>query len=68
MRLGVVLALVTWLPLVILAAIEGVLFEGAVKVSFVASLAAHVRFLVAIPLLFVALTSGDHGIPRSAMA
>lgn len=54
LRLGVVLALVTWLPLVILAAIEGVLFEGAVKVSFVASLAAHVRFLVAIPLLFVA--------------
>jgi hypothetical protein len=53
-RLGIVLAFMTWLPLLILAAIEGVLFVGAVKVSFMASLSSHVRFLVAIPLLFVA--------------
>jgi hypothetical protein len=53
-RLGIVLALVTWLSLLILAAIEGVLFEVAVKVSLVASVASHVRFLVAIPPLFLA--------------
>jgi hypothetical protein len=53
-RLGIALALMTWLPLLILAAIEGVLFAGTVKVSFMASLSSHVRFLVAMPLLFVA--------------
>src|SRR5262245_61035956 len=53
MRLGVFLAPVTWVPLLLLCAAQDVLFTGAV-VPFSRSLGTHARFLLTVPLFFVA--------------
>lgn len=47
------LAAFTWLPLLVLSGVEGVLV-GGVALPFLHDLAAHVRFLVAVPLLVLA--------------
>jgi hypothetical protein len=52
-RLGVILGLVCWVPLAVLSALQGVLTSGA-TVPFYGSLGTHARFLVAVPLFFVA--------------
>ena len=52
-RPGLAIALLTWVPLALLAAIDGGLYEGA-PISFSQSIGTHVRLLVAIPLLFFA--------------
>jgi hypothetical protein len=49
-RLGVVLGLVAWVPLMGLAAVQGIGSDQ--DVSFLTSINTHVRFLVAIPLAF----------------
>jgi AcrR family transcriptional regulator len=46
-----VLALLAWLPLLVLTALEGHLLGGRVAVPFVRDVDVHVRFLVALPLL-----------------
>jgi hypothetical protein len=51
---GAALALVTWIPLLVLSAAQGVAVDGNVTVPFLKSVSAHLRFLVAIPLLFAA--------------
>ena len=51
--LGAVLALVAWIPLMVLALLEGRGSGQEAAVSFLASISTHVRFLVAIPLAFV---------------
>jgi len=56
--LGAILALVTWLPLLILAAVDGTLMGGRM-VPFLPSIGTHVRFLVAIPLFFIAEAAFD---------
>jgi hypothetical protein len=48
------LALLAWLPLLLLAALEGNALGGAAAIPFVYDLQAHARFLVALPLLIVA--------------
>ena len=48
------ISLFAWLPLLVLAALEGRLFEGLTSVPFLLDLEVHVRFLVAIPLLIAA--------------
>jgi hypothetical protein len=45
-RTAIILALLTWLPLLVLSLIEGLAFGGA-KIPFLYDLAAHARFLVA---------------------
>ena len=50
----VVVALVAWLPLLVLAAIQGNLLDGGVAVPFLLDVDVHVRFLVAVPLLVAA--------------
>ncbi len=50
----VVISLVTWLPLLLLAAASGTLLDGNVAVPFVKDLEVHVKFLVALPLLVLA--------------
>jgi len=50
-RVAVVLAAVTWLPLLILAAIEGVAWGGAVQVPLVRDFLPYGQLLVAIPVL-----------------
>ncbi len=52
-RFGLVAALITWVPLVVLAAFDHVLLGGA-TVPFSRSLGTHARLLGAIPLFFVA--------------
>ncbi len=50
----VVIALLAWLPLLILSAIEGHLWGGTVAVPFLRDLEVHIRFLIVVPLLVIA--------------
>jgi len=52
-RIVVILSL-TWLPLLVLSIVEGRAWGTAVRVPFLLDVEAHVRFLVALPLLVVA--------------
>jgi hypothetical protein len=53
-RRVVAITLFTWLPLLMLSAIDGNLRDGAIKIPFLYDVAVHVRFLIALPLLMVA--------------
>lgn len=48
-----VLALLAWLPLLILSAIEGHLWYRNVAVPFLLDLEVHIRFLIVVPLLVI---------------
>lgn len=50
----IVLSLVAWLPLLVLAAVEGNVWGNSVAVSFLKDVEVHIRFLLAMPLLIVA--------------
>jgi len=50
----IVIALLAWLPLLVLSAIEGNLLGGGLSVPFLLDAEVHIRFLVAMPLLIVA--------------
>jgi hypothetical protein len=47
-------ALVCWLPLLVLSALQGQMLGGSVAVPFLLDVNVHVRFLVAMPLLIAA--------------
>ncbi len=49
-----VISLIAWLPLLVLAAVDGRLLDGSVAIPFLLDLEVHIRFLVAVPLLIVA--------------
>lgn len=53
-RRVVVIALVAWLPLLLLSVIGGHALGGTIKVPFLYDIEAHVRFLIALPVLVVA--------------
>jgi hypothetical protein len=53
-RRAVLFMLVTWLPLLVLSALQGVAIGGTVKVPFIYDFAASARFLIAGPLLIIA--------------
>ena len=48
-----VMAMVTWLPLLLLATLQGVAFGNKVELTFLKDFALHIRFLVLIPLFLV---------------
>jgi hypothetical protein len=50
----IIIALLAWLPLLVLSAMEGWALGGTVAVPFLLDVEAHARFLVALPLLIVA--------------
>jgi hypothetical protein len=50
----IVIALLAWLPLLLLSAVDGQLLGGNVAVPFLLDAEVHIRFLVAMPLLIVA--------------
>ena len=52
-RRMLVLPAIAWLPLLVLSAIEGVAWSGT-KLPFLADIAVHARYLLAIPLLVAA--------------
>ncbi len=51
-----ILPLIAWLPLLVLSAIGGQLLRGNVATPFLLDLEAHIRLLVALPLLII----GEH--------
>ena len=50
----ILFSLLTWLPLLVLSALEGKAFGSGVGVPFLLDLEVHARFLVAVPLLVAA--------------
>jgi hypothetical protein len=52
-RTAVALAAITWIPLLVLSLVDGVAAAGR-QIPFLSDLAAHVRFLVALPVLILA--------------
>jgi len=50
----VIIALLAWLPLLVLSALEGQLWAGSTRVPFLLDLEVHIRFLAVVPLLIVA--------------
>lgn len=52
-RTALILMALTWLPLLVLCLLEGLAFSG-VKVPFLYDIAAHTKFLLAIPVLVLA--------------
>jgi hypothetical protein len=46
-----VITTITWLPLLLLSVIEGHALGGSVTISFLRDIEAHVRFLIALPVL-----------------
>jgi len=50
----VVIALIAWLPLLLMSAFQGQLYGSSVSVPFLLDIEAHIRFLVAMPLLILA--------------
>jgi hypothetical protein len=53
-RRVIALALITWLPLLVLSIVEGHARGDSVKVPFLLDVDVHARFLLALPLLIVA--------------
>lgn len=53
-RRVVVIALFTWLPLLLLSAIDGQAWTGTVAVPFLRDAEVHICFLFALPLLILA--------------
>ncbi len=49
-----IIALIAWLPLLVLSALEGNLLGGGAAVPFLLDVEAHLRFLVTLPLLIAA--------------
>lgn len=50
----IIIAMITWLPLLVLSALEGQMRGGSAAVPFLLDVEVHVRFLVALPLLIIA--------------
>ena len=53
-RRVIVISLFTWLPLLLLSIVSGEVVDGAIKVPFLYDVDAHIRFLLALPLLLIA--------------
>jgi hypothetical protein len=53
-RRVLVITCVAWVPMLLLAAFEGHALGGAIKIPFLPDIEAHVRFLVALPILIAA--------------
>jgi len=53
-RRAAFLALLTWLPLLILSLVQNVAFAGPVTLPFLWDFTVHVRFLICVPLLIIA--------------
>jgi hypothetical protein len=53
-RRATVAAAITWVPLLILSALQGRAIGHSVPISFARDISAHCRFLLAVPLLLLA--------------
>ena len=59
----IVIALFAWLPLLLLSALQGQMLGGSIDVPFLFDMEAHIRFLVALPLLIVAESEVSRRLP-----
>ncbi len=53
-RRVLVISLIAWLPLLLLSAVGGSLVGAAIRIPFLFDVEAHVRFLIALPILVLA--------------
>jgi hypothetical protein len=51
---AIIIALLTWLPLLVLSAMQGLALGGSIKIPFMYDITVSVRLLLALPLLIVA--------------
>jgi hypothetical protein len=51
---AIIIALLTWLPLLVLSAMQGLALGGSIKIPFLYDITVSVRLLLALPLLIVA--------------
>jgi hypothetical protein len=56
---AVLFALVSWLPLIILAGIQGSAIKGDLEQSMLLDFSSHARFLIAVPLFIVGEVAAD---------
>src|SRR6266481_3391407 len=61
-RRALMITLFAWLPLLFLSILEGYGFGGPIQIPFVRDIEAHVRFLIALPLLIGAEVTVHHRI------
>src|SRR5512136_2397226 len=61
-----VISLITWLPLLVLSALEGQALGGRAAVPFLLDWETHVRFLVVLPLFFIAELVNHRGMSSVA--
>lgn len=51
---------ITWVPLLLLSALQGLAWGRHIQIPFVRDLAVNVRFLIAVPILILAESNIDH--------
>jgi hypothetical protein len=61
-----IMVLLTWVPLLLLSALQGLAWTGKAALPFVADIEIQVKLLVALPLLILAETKVDARLPRIA--
>lgn len=59
-HMALVVALITWLPLLVLSLVQGEAYGSKVNIPFLRDLSVNVRFLIAIPILVLA----EYGIDK----
>jgi len=59
-RRAIAVALLTWLPLLLLSAVQGLASGEHLSIPFVKDFAVNVRFLIALPLLLISEVGIDH--------
>lgn len=55
-KIAILLPLLTWVPMLVLSAIQGTAWGSSVRMAFLKDLSAYTRFLLAVPLLLAAET------------
>lgn len=60
----IIIALLAWLPLLVLSAVDGQILGGSAAVPFLLDVEVHIRFLVALPLLIVAEVKMHQRVPH----
>src|SRR5208283_3944430 len=58
-RRALLAVLITWLPLLVLALVQGQAFGPEIKIPFLRDFAVNVRFLIALPILILAESGID---------
>jgi hypothetical protein len=63
---SLVFVAITWLPLLVISLLEGNVWGSNVHLPFLFDVSTHARFLIAIPLLFLADAFAYHRMPATS--